>query len=199
MEKQVLFGTSNPAKIEYFRSYVEALPIKVLNPSDLGIKLSVEENGRSPQDNAKLKAMAYYLESMIPTIAIDAGLRIEKFPEEKQPGMYVRRARESGNRKTDEELVEYYSQELDKVGGGSWGYWQIGIAFAITERNIKVQEFSLRTYFTSKRSKYLTPGAPLSSLMIDAESERYYSEMVGTERPEAAIVFEFMKRNIDTL
>ena len=90
-KKQILFGTTNSAKIELIRAYLKALPVNVLSPKDLDIDIDVDENGLTPIENAEKKARAYFALARIPTFSIDAGLRIEKFPEEDQPGVFVRR------------------------------------------------------------------------------------------------------------
>ena len=47
-----------------------------------------------------------------------------KFPEEKQPGVLVRRIYGIDRDATDEEVLDYYARELDKVGGESSGIWR---------------------------------------------------------------------------
>jgi len=55
MKKQILLGTTNQAKINHFRAYLAALPIEILSPGDLGIATDVEEDGKTPEENAEIK------------------------------------------------------------------------------------------------------------------------------------------------
>ena len=91
MRKPLLLGTTNQAKLILVRSFLDPLPLEVLSLTDLGIRIDVREDGRTPQENAEKKARAYFAEAGIPTLAIDAGLHVERFPKERQPGVFVRR------------------------------------------------------------------------------------------------------------
>ena len=81
------------------------------------------EDGKTVVENARKKAKAYYDVTKIPTIAGDTALFIEKFEE--QPGLYVHRV--NGKELTIEETLEYYVQELKKVGGTSEAYYYTGL------------------------------------------------------------------------
>ena len=56
--KHLLLGTTNPAKVNFVRTYLASLPIKVLSLKDLNIDLDVAEEGASPEENARIKAQA---------------------------------------------------------------------------------------------------------------------------------------------
>lgn len=179
-KRKILFGTSNPSKVDRIRSIVRDLPIEIVDLKDLNINIHVEEDGRDVHENAYKKAIAYYNESKIPTFSIDSGLYIEKFPEEKQPGLFVRRI--NGKRATDDEMLEYYSRELEKVGGESEGKWVSSITFVIDENNIKKHETVEKRYFTAKASSKRKEGWPLSSLEFDPTFKKYVSEITESER-----------------
>ena len=199
MKKRILLGTKNQAKIDDVRAFLRPLPVKVLSLKDLSIEKEVDENGQSPEENAGLKARAYFSASCIPTLAIDAGLRIEKFPEEKQPGVYVRRVRGAGQDVTDGELIEYYIQELDRVGGESPGSWTVALVLMVSADKVFSHSFSLETLFTANIGSESRWGAPLSSLMIDPATGLYYSEMTQEERPDAKWICGFVERHLEAL
>jgi XTP/dITP diphosphohydrolase len=104
----VLLGTTNQAKTNIVREAVQSLPLEILSLSDLNIDIEVTENGNSPEENAEKKAKVYFAEARMPTLTIDGALHLEKFPPEKQPGVFVRRIYGDSREATDKELLDYY-------------------------------------------------------------------------------------------
>jgi inosine/xanthosine triphosphate pyrophosphatase family protein len=197
--RKVLFGTTNEAKIEHVRAYLKALPVEILSPKDLHIDIDVAEDGQTPEENAAKKAQAYYAAARIPTFAIDAGLRIEKFSEENQPGVYVRRVSDGERSVPDEEILEHYRKGLEEVGGISPGTWYVAVSFVASAGQEHTQLFTLETLMTSEASDSLIPGAPLSSLMKDPPTGRYYSEMAYEERPDLVLIAGILKEDLEKL
>lgn len=177
---KILYGTTNQSKVEKFRVALTDYPIEILSLKDLDINFKAEEIGKSTEENAILKAKTYFNMSRIPTFAVDYGLYIERFPEDKQPGLNIKRM--NGYEATDEEMLKYYISELEKVGGESEGQWISSLAFALSEDKIVVRSFSRETFFTSKISSVINPGEPLSSIQIDPITRIYRSEIPLTER-----------------
>jgi 8-oxo-dGTP diphosphatase len=120
-QQRILFGTNNQAKVEIIKAFLEDLPVTLLSPADLGIQVSVREDGLTPEENAEKKARAYFAAAQIPTFALDAALSVEGLPAEKQPGTYVRRIGKTDMEASDQEMLAYYSHELEQVGGSSLG------------------------------------------------------------------------------
>lgn len=177
--KRLLFGTQNKAKSDHMRAVLSPLPIQIITPHDLKIDLDVPETGNTPTENAELKAQAYFQASNVPTFSIDVGLHIDKFPPNKQPGVYVRRVQ--GKEKDDEEMIAYYTEELQKVGGTSTATWHMGIALA-TKSGVASTDYQRPTTLTAKVSHARIPGAPLSALQIDPKTGKYLSELTWEER-----------------
>lgn len=199
MKKQVLLGTTNQAKVNIIREDLESLPIELLSLKDLNINVDVKEDGQSPEENAEKKAKAYFAASDIPTLAINAGLYIEKFSEEKQPRIFVRRIEGTDREVTDEQVLDYYIKELEKVGGESKGFFWVVFVLVVSNEKVFSQSYSLDLTLSSRRSDVLIPGAPLSSLSIDPVTGRYFSEMPYNKRPDSKWIFEFMKQHLETL
>lgn len=197
--KKILFATTNQHKRDRFIGYYQPLGIKVVSIKDLGIDLEVEEDGKTPKENAIKKALTYYKETGMPTFAVDYGLYIEKFPPNKQPGLFVRRIYGDSREATDEEMLDYYIQELNKVGGKSKGKWISAIALVLKKGRVHTQEFSRETLFVSKRSSRITPGEPLNSIQIDPLTGKYFTDLAQEEwlelqeKREIGYI-EFMKR-----
>jgi len=175
--KEILFATTNTHKRERFQAYYEPLGLKVLDLKDLRVEVDIVEDGITPEENAVKKALGYYKEVKIPTFAVDYGLYIERFPQEKQPGLFVRRIYGDDREATDEEMLDYYTSELVKVGGESLGKWISSIALVLEPNDIRTENFSRRTLFTAQRSLRVTPGEPLNSIQIDPNSGRYFTDL----------------------
>ena len=200
MTKKILFGSGNQAKFFHMRALLKNMPFEIFSPKDLGIDLDVVEDGETPEDNARGKARAYHLASRMPTFSIDAGLFIDRFPPERQPGPFVRRIFEGKREATDGEMLDYYTRELGRVGGESKGKWITAIALAISPDKTFSETFSRPTFLTARRSLTLIPGAPLSSIQMDPISGKYYSEMTYEERgddPETLGIVAFLKKKIE--
>ncbi|SEM90097.1 non-canonical purine NTP pyrophosphatase [Lihuaxuella thermophila] len=178
--KKILFGTHNKSKVARIKTVVKDLPIQIVGLNDLNMVEEPEEDGMNVIDNAVKKAKFYYRLSKMPTFSIDNSLYIDKLPESEQPGLMVRRA--GGKKLTDREMIEYYSRQLEKIGGESKGKWVSGIAFVWGENLIRQDELVEERYFVSKPSKVIKEGFPLASLAIDLTLNQYLSEITDDER-----------------
>lgn len=204
VEKQILFATTNPTKAARVRELLKHLPLKVLSLEDVNSFSQVIEDGNTPEDNARKKVEHHYGKTGIPTMAIDSGLYIDRFPKDKQPGLFVRRIVGKGNDVTDDEMLRYYKQELNIVGGISKGLWITAIVLKTSTDNTLSKTFKSETTLTSQASNVQTPGEPLNSLQINPTTGKYYSEMTPEERTKAQGaraygIVEFMENNFDAL
>ena len=66
----------------------------------------VVEDGKSPLENARLKATAYYEAFHIPVFPCGSGLYFDNVQEGIQPGVHVRNV--NGKCLTDDEMIDYY-------------------------------------------------------------------------------------------
>ncbi len=184
-QQQILFGTTNQAKIDHIRIMTTGWSVQILSPQELGLELDVAEDGRTAAENAIKKAEAYAAAANLPAFAIDAALTIERFPPEEQPGVYVRRIHREDVYVTDETVIAHYQTALKACGGTTPGQWQIALALVSATGQIQREEYTIDTIFTDQPCAIQIPGAPLSSLMLDPESGRYYAEMRYEERPDS--------------
>lgn len=185
MNKRILYATTNPSKMAHMQNLLASLPVEILSLVNVGIKTQPPENGGTPAENARRKVEFSFPKCRIPTIAVDNGLYIESFPKEKQPGLFVRRIFGKDYAASDDEMLNYYQKELNKVGGQSKGTWVTAIAFRIDDSQIYCETFVSETFFTSKISSVVMAGEPLNSLQVDPISGTYFSEMSSHERIKA--------------
>lgn len=183
----LLLGTHNPARIEMVRGMLRDTAVRVLTLAELGIHEEVEEDGQSTEENAIKKACFYFSRSGIPTLAIDGGLHIDRFLLEKQPGVLVKRMPGAGG-----DALEYYTQELQAVGGSSPGTWTASMALAIARDRVLSHTYTFAVLFTTERRGDVAPGRLLDPIMIDPASGRYYTELSVEERPYYAATRDFL-------
>ena len=177
---KVLFATTNPAKVKKYKEELKNRGIELLTIKDLDLDFKVEENGKNALENAYIKAKAYYDKTHITTIATDNSLFIEELPQEKQPGVYVRRI--NGKRLTDEEMIEYYTNLVKEYGGKLTAKWVYGMV--IYNENGK-KEYTWNKehfYFVDKPCEKRNPGYPLDSISIIPEFNKYMLELTEEEK-----------------
>jgi len=87
---KILFATGNQNKVKEVQKLVENDEIEILSLKDLKLdNLDVEENGKTFEDNAKIKAEFFSKHTDLPVIADDSGLVIDALNGE--PGVYSAR------------------------------------------------------------------------------------------------------------
>ena len=174
--KEILFATGNKSKAKRFTKGLLANDIKVLTLEDVNINIEVEENGTTAIENALIKARDYAKETNLPVFAMDDTLYLENVPEDKQPGMYVRRV--NGKRLTDEEMIEYYSNLAKEYGtnGLITGRWIYGMALISNGHEYTYTWSKENFYITSTPSKIINPGYPLNTISINIKLNKYFTE-----------------------
>jgi len=177
---RILYGTTNQAKLEVMRAATKSLGIEVIGLSDLNCELPVvNENGKTPLENAKIKAEAYYQAFHMPVCSCDSGLYFDELEEDKQPGIYVRRV--DGKELTDDEMVLYYGSLAEEHGGCLTGRYRNAIHFILDETHAySSMDMSLATeafLLVSKPHSKRVLGFPLDSLSKDIKSGMYYYDL----------------------
>jgi non-canonical purine NTP pyrophosphatase (RdgB/HAM1 family) len=84
-----MIATTNPGKKEEFISLLASSGIDLKFPDDLGIRMEVEETGKTYKANALLKAETLCRMSGLPTLADDTGLEVAVLKG--RPGLYSAR------------------------------------------------------------------------------------------------------------
>lgn len=85
----VVIASNNKNKIREFKKIFENTKFNVLSISDLNIDLDVEENGKTFEENAYIKAKAFSEALNMPAIADDSGLCVNALLG--APGVYSAR------------------------------------------------------------------------------------------------------------
>ena len=197
--KQILFATSNKAKVDRFKKDLLKNGIEVITLNDISVKVDVEENGNSAIENALIKARAYHKETGMITIAMDDNLYLENVPLDKQPGMYVRRV--NGKRLTDEEMIKHYTNLVKKYGenGKLTAKWIYGMALIKDGKEFTYTWEKGDFYLIDSPSDKIKEGYPLNSISVNKKLNKYFTDI--TEEDELLIqedesdVIEFIVKN----
>lgn len=222
---KILFGTGNQAKLSVMRNRLDKLGIELIGLNDLKAEgkrsPEVAENGSTPLENARLKALAYYEVFQMPVFSCDSGLYFagscgadcvyEKIlrensetllcevPDEIQPGVHVRNV--DGKCLSDEEMVSYYT-ELARKYGNLVAEYRNAICFVMDKEHIyesmEPDLYSKKFIITDKpHSVIRKKGFPLDSISIDMKTGKYYYDLTTDECRKFAVedgVLKFFER-----
>ena len=198
--KKVLFATENASKAKRFKDKLLKNNIEIITINDLAEKISVEENGKDAIENALIKARAYSEIENIPVFAMDDNLYIDEVPEEKQPGMYVRRV--NGKRLSDDEMIEYYSSLAHEYGkeGKLTCRWVYGIAVINNGIESTYTWNKEDFYIVDCPSNNINPGYPLNTISVNKKLNKYFTDLTNEDKLELkedeSDVVEFLCKNL---
>ena len=177
---KILLGTTNRSKAEMFRAYLRGTEAELLTLTDLGLTAEPEEIGKTPAENAAIKAKFYgrYFERVI---CGDSGLYFDGLPldDARQPGLSVRSPQ--GRRLNDEEMTAYYAALAASFGGcvtacylSAYAVYCAGKVFTCSESWEEAMQGAFCLVDTPSPIRH--PGWPLDSLSKEPDSGLYFTE-----------------------
>lgn len=180
--KKVLFATGNESKAKRFKKGLLENDIEIITLNDIEKKINIEENGKDAIENALIKARAYANVYNLPVFAMDDNLYIDDIPEDKQPGMYVRRV--NGKRLNDNEMIEYYSNLAHEYGkdGKLTCRWVYGIAVIKDGKESTYTWSKEDFYIVDKPSNKINSGYPLNTISINKKLNKYFTDMTEEDK-----------------
>ena len=89
MQGRIVFATGNAGKIKEIRMIMEDTGMEVVSMKDAGITADIDENGKTYEENALIKARAVAAFTNDIVMADDSGLEIDYL--NKEPGVYSAR------------------------------------------------------------------------------------------------------------
>ena len=196
---KLLYGTGNPAKLSAMRNRLEQLDIELIGLNDLRAEgkniPEVIEDGNTPLENARLKAVAYYDAFQIPVFSCDSGLYFDNVPDEVQPGVHVRNV--NGKCLSDDEMIDYYSG-LVKTYGNLVARYKNAICFVMDDTHIyEAMEPSMESekfILTDKpHSAIRKQGFPLDSISLDIKTKKYYYDLPENKLEKVAVEDGFLE------
>lgn len=199
--KKVLFATENESKVKRFQKGLLARDIKIITLNDIDTKnIEIVEDGKNAIENALIKARTYAKIQAIPVFAMDDNLYIDGIPEDKQPGMYVRRV--NGKRLNDDEMIEYYSNLAHTYGenGRLTCRWVYGIAVINNGIESTYTWSKDDFYIVDKPSNKINPGYPLNTISINKKLNKYFTDITEEDKKKTkedeSDVIEFLCKNL---
>ncbi len=181
---KLLFATGNSKKLELMKRRLSSLKdVEVVSPKEIGINININENGTTAEENAIIKAKAYYDTTGMATIAEDSGLWIEKFSLEDQPGLNVKRIKGIENL-SDEDVLKYYTSKLCDIGGESFAKYITGVAIIDETGIVHSISISEKPFLLKAKSNslYTCAGGVLDCISYDTDLKKYFNEL--TEKEE---------------
>lgn len=180
--KKVLFATGNESKAKRFKKGLLENDIEIITLNDIEKNIDIEENGKDAIENALIKARAYSNLYDLPVFAMDDNLYIDDIPEDKQPGMYVRRV--NGKRLNDNEMIEYYSNLAHEYGkdGKLTCRWVYGIAVIKDGKESTYTWSKEDFYIVDKPSNKINSGYPLNTISINKKLNKYFTDMTEEDK-----------------
>jgi len=204
---KILIGTTNQSKVGRFKGFLLNHDVEFLTLKDLDITAEPEEKGRTPKENAEIKAK-YYGQFFDRVICNDSGLYFEGLPMEdpRQPGLNIRTPKH-GKRLNDEEMIAYYSALVESLGGKVTAYYMDGIAVYNQGSISSFMEPSEKKrmgafYMVSQPSPRRHPGWPLDSISINKNTMTYFTDEgnnIYDDVEENIMIGEYRKRVVEFL
>lgn len=179
-EKTLFYATGNKSKLHNMVYRLRNYPVRVLCPDDLGLHVEVEENGATVVENALLKARAYAEVVKLPVITGDSGLSIQGLPDDKQPGLYVRRV--NGKVLSDDEMIAYYAGLAEAADTECTVVYDTGIAMITAQGEFTTvfHDAPLRLTATPNANRNHN-GNPLDCI-TQTEGGKYFNDLTDSER-----------------
>ena len=171
--EELLFATGNVSKVNRFSAKLLENGIKLKSLKDIDFDIKIDENGKTAIENATQKATTCYEATGLTTMAIDDTMYINDIPEDKQPGVYVRRV--NGKRLNDKEMINYYTNLVKQYGknGKLNTKWISGIVIVKDGKIYTHEEITSEYYLVDKPTPEIKDGYPLSSIMINKKLNKY--------------------------
>jgi len=173
---QLIYGTTNQSKLTLMRARTDTLGIELLSLEDVHApKLKIIEDGNSPLDNARIKALAYYQVLKKPLFSCDSGLYIDELDDARQPGINVRGKDDVMN---DDMAMSYYASIAQEYGGRVTARYKNAIVLVMQDG--EVYEYmgddiaSDPFYIVSTLHHKRHPGFPIDSISVHIKSGQYY-------------------------
>lgn len=89
MKKKIIFATGNQGKMKEIQAVLGSSEVEILSMKEAGIDVPIEENGKTFEENAVIKAQTIAKETNEIVLADDSGLEIDYL--NKEPGVYSAR------------------------------------------------------------------------------------------------------------
>lgn len=173
LNKKLLIGTHNPAKLHELSELLTDLPLTLVSLTDVGITEDVEEDGDTYIENSQKKALFYAKKSGLPALSDDGGIEIAALHNE--PGVHSKRW--LGENTTEEDLIKHMQKianELPEDNRTAW--FKVVLSLALPTGEVwsvkgQIKGIVARKPFIQKKTGY-----PYRSFFFLPQLHKYYFE-----------------------
>jgi XTP/dITP diphosphohydrolase len=169
---KLLIGTTNPAKLEEYKRLLADAGLDLVGVNDVNITEMPQEDGKSFEDNAVIKARFYADRSGLPALADDGGLEIEALNGE--PGLHTPNL-------SDEDIIKNILDRMKDVPAEKRNC-KLSVAIALsTPFGIMTSFSSMNGIIAETPSEKIIKGYPFRSIMYLPEYKKYHVDLTPAE------------------
>ncbi len=88
-QPKLLIATNNPGKFKEIKDVLGGLAITLVSPAEIGLKLDIQEDGKTYAENATKKVLAFARASGLVALGDDSGLEVDAL--QGKPGLHSNR------------------------------------------------------------------------------------------------------------
>lgn len=171
--RELLIATANPGKFREYYEGLSSLSLTLRSLKDFNLA-SIEETGKTFEENAELKARSYFEKTGIPCIADDGGLEIDALGG--APGVISRRWKTGDENVTDQELVDYTLLRMKEVPAGERTARLTLVAAFYDGKKMETARTVTEGEIATAPTKY-EPGFPYRALLYIPRFSKMYDEL----------------------
>lgn len=180
---KILIATKNPGKAREIKKFLgesASWRIELVSLTDLSNAPDIEETGKTFEENATLKARAYFEWLGIPSVADDAGLEIDFLNGE--PGVKSRRW--LGYEMKDQEMIDTALEKLKGVPTERRTAHLRTVGAYFDGKNILTETAAIDGYITERQTAECEPGYPFRAIFVVSKFGKLYQELTNKEHEE---------------
>lgn len=176
-----LIATSNPGKFREISTSLEGLPYRLVSLAEVGLQgNSVEETGKTYEENALLKAQYFFDRTDLVTLGEDSGLEVDALGD--ALGVQTRRWG-AGENATDEAWLAYFLNQMrDFLGQHRHARFVCYAVLILPNCPPRVFSATAEGMITPSPEAPLLPGLPLSSVFKPDGFDRVYAALTPQEK-----------------
>lgn len=175
--RRLVIGTRNKGKLEEFKDLLKDLDLNVLGLGDFGVYHEVHEDGKTYAENARKKALEYFLETGLPTLAEDFGVEIKGLGW--KPGVHSNRFFAGTEKDRNQKILELLE---GKRGEHRKAKFVCAVALALSKDNIIVHQTEVEGLITTQRLGDARGGVGYDSIFYHLDSGKTYAQMDLSEK-----------------
>ncbi|MBI2064685.1 MAG: non-canonical purine NTP pyrophosphatase [Candidatus Yanofskybacteria bacterium] len=177
---KILIATKNPGKAREISFFLKNFGFETVSLLNFANVPEVEETGKTFEENAIMKAKAYFESLGIPTVADDSGLAIDYLNGE--PGVKSRRW--LGYEMTDQEMIDTALEKLKGVPIEKRTTHLIAVGVYYDGKNTVIERGSTDGYIVEEQKVKCEPGYPFRAIFWMPKFGKLYQDLTHEEHEQ---------------